>query len=98
MEFQTVEISQRAARVSDHIERVANRAVRTWDRALGALHLGGRKGPYDDERYEFVGGAKDAMRKKHYDKSLRLLWKAEAHAPWTIFMDWWTTWRFGTER
>ena len=91
MEFQTVEISQRAARVSDHIERVANRAVRTWDRALGALHLGGRKGPYDDERYEFVGGAKDAMRKKHYDKSLRLLWKAEAHAPWTSFRDCSTT-------
>jgi hypothetical protein len=34
-----------------------------------------------------VGGASDGLRKKHYDKSLRLLWKAEKHAPWLSFAD-----------
>jgi hypothetical protein len=52
---------------------------------MGRLHLGGRKGDYDDIHYEFNGGAKDQIRKKHYDKSLRLLWKAEENAPWLDF-------------
>ncbi|MBW1763066.1 MAG: hypothetical protein JRJ64_16585, partial [Deltaproteobacteria bacterium] len=50
-------------------------------------HLGGRKGDYDDIHYEFNGGAKDQLRKKHYDKSMRLLWKAEDQAPWLGFRD-----------
>jgi hypothetical protein len=49
--------------------------------------LGGRKAKYDDEQYEFMGGPSDVMRKKHYDKSLRLLWKAEQHASWSSFKD-----------
>jgi len=69
------------------VERAVNRAVRTRDRALGAVRLGGRAADYDDEAYEFIGGASERMRAKHYDKSLRLLWKAEQHAPWSSFRD-----------
>src|ERR1019366_3180404 len=72
---------ERAAAVNRNIERALNVAVRAFDR------LRGRAAPYDDERYEFVGGAGDELRKKHYDKSLRLLWKAEHAAPWSTFRD-----------
>jgi hypothetical protein len=51
------------------------------------LRIGGRAARYDDARYEFVGGATDALRKKHYDKSMRLLWKAESVMPWSSFRD-----------
>jgi len=68
-------------------EQWVNRVARGWDATLSRLHLGGRKGPYDDYAYEFEGGANDGLRSKHYDKSLRLLWKAEEHAPWSSFRD-----------
>jgi hypothetical protein len=69
------------------VERVVNGTVRGKDALLGRLRLGGRRAGYDDARYEFEGGARDGLRKKHYDKSLRLLWKAEAALPWTSFRD-----------
>lgn len=81
MELHRLPVNARAARVNDAVERLASFAVRTLDRVRG------RAAGYDDERYEFVGGARDELRKKHYDKSLRLLWKAEARAPWSSFRD-----------
>lgn len=80
-------INRRAVAVNRTIEAAVNRVVRTRDRLLGRLGLGGRVADYDDLRYEFVGGANDEMRRKHYDKSLRLLWKAETAAPWSTFRD-----------
>ena len=78
--------SEAIARVH-RVEELLNRAIRGYDKIAGALHLGGRKGSYDDINYEFEGGSSDSLRKKHYDKSLRLLWKAEQHAPWSSFRD-----------
>jgi hypothetical protein len=80
-------MSRRAVGFNRLVERVVNRGVRTYDGVLGRLHLGGRRADYDDLAYEFEGGANDALRAKHYDKSLRLLWKAEQHAPWSSFRD-----------
>ena len=87
MHFRPIPWNPRAVAIGRGVERVVNRCVRSYDRALGRLRLGGRKAGYDDEVYEFLGGAKDKLRKKHYDKSLRLLWKAEKHAPWSTFRD-----------
>lgn len=87
MELTALPVNARAAAWNDRIERTLNRLVRGRDRALARVRLGGRRADYDDERYEFVGGAREDVRKKHYDKSLRLLWKAEAHAPWSTFHD-----------
>lgn len=70
-----------------HTERVVNKFVRGYDYWMGKLHLGGRKGDYDDINYEFNGGTNDTLRKKHYDKSFRLLWKAEENMPWSSFRD-----------
>ncbi len=81
MELNRLPVSARATRVNVVLERLANAAVRTVDR------IRGRAASYDDEHYEFVGGARDELRRKHYDKSLRLLWKAEARAPWSTFRD-----------
>ena len=78
--------SEAIARVHQ-VEELLNRAVRGYDKIAGTLHIGGRKGSYDDINYEFEGGSRDELRKKHYDKSLRLLWKAEQHAPWSSFRD-----------
>ena len=80
-------VNARAVAVNRAIESTLNRAVRARDRLRARLGLGGRAADYDDLRYEFVGGANDDMRKQHYDKSLRLLWKAEAAAPWSSFRD-----------
>jgi hypothetical protein len=77
----------RAVRFSRKAESVANRVVRKMDAARGKAGLGGRKASYDDANYEFIGGAGETLRRRHYDKSLRLLWKAEAHAPWLGFED-----------
>jgi len=77
---------EETARVVATEEKV-NRWVRQLDKWLEKLHLGGRKGRYDDVNYEFMGGTNDRLRKKHYDKSLRLLWKAEEHLPWSSFRD-----------
>ncbi len=82
-----LEIDQRAVEVNQWLEYTANKLVRLRDRVLGALHLGGRKAAYDDEAYEFIGGPSDTLRRKHYDKSLRLLWKAENEAPFLPFHD-----------
>ncbi len=87
METQTLPINERARKINEAVERVVNRAVRSRDAWLASLGLGGRAAAYDDERYEFVGGAADTLRRKHYDKSLRLLWKAEVAAPWSSFRD-----------
>jgi hypothetical protein len=87
MQFQKIPVNERAAQINRDVEAVVNRAVRTYDAVMGKLHLGGRRAAYDDEAYEFVGGANDTLRKKHYDKSLRLLWKAEHIAPWSSFKD-----------
>jgi len=87
MDFAKVPYSPRAAALNRALERVANFGVRRLDGVLGRVRLGGRRADYDDEAYAFEGGMNDRMRAKHYDKSLRLLWKAEQHAPWTSFRD-----------
>lgn len=87
MRFERPPVNRRAARVNHAMERVADRVARAHDRVRAGLRLGGRRAAYDDERYEFLGGAGDVLRRKHYDKSLRLLWKAEEHAPWSSFHD-----------
>lgn len=87
MKFNKIEVNQDAKRINGEIENYLNFVVRNIDRVLGATGLGGRKADYDDEHYEFIGGANDELRKKHYDKSLRLLWKAEQHASWSTFHD-----------
>jgi hypothetical protein len=87
MQIAELPINRRAAAANRTVEAAVNRVVRARDRVLGRLGLGGRVADYDDERYEFLGGANDEMRRKHYDKSLRLLWKAEAAAPWSTFRD-----------
>ncbi len=87
MEFNKIEVNRRPGEIHARIENRVNRAVRGYDALMSRLHLGGRKGDYDDLAYEFNGGAQDGLRKKHYDKSLRLLWKAEEQAPWLGFRD-----------
>lgn len=87
MQVTRLAVNERAVAINREVERLANRAIRARDRWAERLGVGGRAAAYDDERYEFVGGAKDELRKKHYDKSLRLLWKAEAAAPWSSFRD-----------
>lgn len=81
MEFRKKTVNPAAQRANATIEEYLNFAVRGMDRIFG------RKADYDDEHYEFVGGANDELRKKHYDKSLRLLWKAGKHAEWSTFND-----------
>ena len=87
MEFEKIELNPQSAKIQRRVEEVVNRLVRGYDGLMGRLHLGGRKGDYDDIHYEFNGGAQDQLRKKHYDKSMRLLWKAEEQAPWLNFRD-----------
>jgi hypothetical protein len=87
MLFQKRRVNERAAALNKRVERVANTAVRAYDRLKSTIGLEGRKADYDDTAYEFVGGAQDTLRKKHYDKSLRLLWKAEQALPWSSFRD-----------
>lgn len=87
MEFQKRVISGRAARANRQVERVVNRFVRRYDDLLRAARVGGRKADYDDEQYTFEGGAGRRMRRLHYDKGLRLLWKSETHTPWLGFHD-----------
>jgi hypothetical protein len=87
MKFEKREVNAGATRFNRQAEEYLNAAVRGLDKFLSFAHLGGRKADYDDEHYEFVGGANDELRKKHYDKSLRLLWKAEQHASWSTFHD-----------
>ncbi len=87
MRFEKIEVSPRTTANVRRVERAVNQVVRGTDEALAKLGLGGRKARYDDEAYDFLGGPGEVMRKKHYDKSLRLLWKAEDHAPFLGFQD-----------
>jgi len=87
VQFEKIVVNPRATEAVRRVEQRANRLLRGVDRALARVALGGRKAPYDDLTYEFLGGPADSMRKKHYDKSLRLLWKAETHAPQLGFQD-----------
>jgi hypothetical protein len=87
MEFAKRQVNSRATAINRQVELVVNAAVRAVDRAKAAIGLPGRAADYDDTSYEFYGGAQDGLRKKHYDKSLRLLWKAEAALPWGSFRD-----------
>jgi hypothetical protein len=87
MQFVKVTVSPTTTRAVRRVERSLNWALRRADAALERLHLGGKKAPYDDLRYEFFGGPGEGLRTKHYDKSLRLLWKAEEHAPYLGFRD-----------
>ena len=87
MKFAKLPVNQRAADLTRKVERLTNDAIRALDAAKARVGLRGRRADYDDHAYEFVGGAKDSLRKKHYDKSLRLLWKAEQAAPWASFRD-----------
>lgn len=87
MHFDRLPHNPKAAHANRIVEEAANSAVRSWDGLMGQLHLGGRAAEYDDVHYEFVGGPSDTLRKKHYDKSLHLLWKAEQLLPWSTFHD-----------
>lgn len=87
MQFTKVPTHPRAAEYNERVERVVNSVVRSIDGLKSFAHVGGRKAAYDDAAFEFIGGASDTMRKKHYDKSLRLLWKAEVESPYLPFRD-----------
>lgn len=87
MQFEKRDVNPRAVAWNRRVERVANGLLRGYDGLKSRVGLRGRAAAYDDVAYEFVGGARDALRKKHYDKSLRLLWKAENVAPWSTFRD-----------
>ena len=87
MDFNSITINTKTASRNKAVEKVAGKVIRSYDKIMGKLKLGGRKANYDDHLYEFQGGAKDQLRKKHYDKSLRLLWKAQGHLPWSSFKD-----------
>ncbi|MEE2779476.1 MAG: hypothetical protein VYE15_03060 [Myxococcota bacterium] len=87
MHFQKKPANRRAAKANRQVERVLNQLIRGVDGALRTTRLGGRKANYDDVAYHFEGGKGEVMRRKHYDKSLRLLWKAEDQAPWSSFRD-----------
>lgn len=87
MKFKQIPYSPVHVARNRRIEERANTVLRTFDNIKTAIGFGGRKGTYNDYAYEFEGGARDDLRKKHYDKSLRLLWKAEEHASWSSFDD-----------
>ena len=87
MEFNALPINENVTRNVERVESTVNAVVRSYEKLASMVGLGGRKGPYDDNNFEFVGGAKDSLRMKHYDKSLRLLWKAEQHLPQSNFRD-----------
>ncbi len=87
MHFQKRPLNERAAALNRDVERVVNTGVRAWDALKARIGLRGRAAAYDDDAYEFIGGPSETLRKKHYDKSLRLLWKAEQAAPWSTFRD-----------
>lgn len=87
MQFDVITIDPAVTRRNEQIEKIANTVIRGYDRAKTLLRLNGRKAPYDDLNYEFVGGPSDKLRMRHYDKSLRLLWKAEEHVEWSSFRD-----------
>ena len=87
MRFRKVKINSKAQAFHRSFEGIANTLVRRYDGVKRHIGLQGRKANYDDLAYEFVGGAGEELRLKHYDKSLKLLWKAERLAPWSSFHD-----------
>ena len=87
MQIQTIPVNEKIVAFNQDVEKALNLGLRTMDRLKERVGLPGRKGRYDDAHYEFEGGAQEALRMKHYDKSLRLLWKAEEHADWSTFRD-----------
>ncbi len=87
MDFRKVPVNEFACGVNAVVEDVVNRVVRGFDSLARPLGLGVRTSNYDDLAFAFVGGTGERLRKAHYDKSLRLLWKAEQHAPYTDFRD-----------
>ena len=42
---------------------------------------------YDDRNHSFIGGDLDALLQRNYEKSLRLMWKSEIHAPYLGMKD-----------
>ena len=57
MNFKPIElIPEETARVVAN-ERKVNRFIRRFDALLEKVHLGGRKGRYDDINFEFMGGS-----------------------------------------
>jgi len=87
MHFEPLDCDPRTRRFERRVEHAVNKAVRGADAARKRLGLGGRRAPYDDLTFEFDGGPGDRLRRSGYEKSLRLLWKAEPHAPWLGFED-----------
>lgn len=87
MQMNPIPVSEKVTAFHQQTEKMLNSTLRNIDQFKEKLGLRGRKGRYDDAHYEFEGGAQDALRMKHYDKSLRLLWKAEEHAKWSSFRD-----------
>ena len=87
MKFTKLPVNQRATDLNRKVEAITNGVIRAYDGAKARIGLRGRRADYDDHAYEFVGGAKDSLRRRHYDKSLRLRWKAEQAAPWSSFRD-----------
>lgn len=87
MQFQTVPVNEWACAANEVVEDVVNRLVRGFDSVARPFGLAVRSSNYDDLSFAFAGGDGDRLRKAHYDKSLRLLWKAEQHAPFTGFRD-----------
>lgn len=87
MKFKRLKVNQNAVDLNTKLEETMNTAVRGYDQIMETLLLGGRKSDYNDLKYEFDGGANDELRRKHYDKSLKYLWKAEKNAPWSTFSD-----------
>lgn len=87
MSVTPIAYNPRVAEVNLKIESLTNKLLRGYDSIARPMGLGVRASNYDDLQYAFDGGVGDALRQKHYDKSLRLLWKAEAQAPFTTFRD-----------
>lgn len=87
MHFEPLAVDPEIGNLNRKIEAAVNALVRGSDRLRSRLRVGGQKAPYDDSAYEFEGGPGEAMRRKHYDKSLRHLWKARPAMPWSSFRD-----------
>lgn len=87
MALHALPVNETAYAANKAVEKAINFAVRSYDRVARPVGLGIRVSNYDDVNFAFDGGVGDKLRQKHYDKSLRLLWKAEAQAPYTSFKD-----------
>jgi len=85
--LESLPYSEKAYQINKTIERSLNHAIRGYDKIARPLGLGVRRSNYDDLNYCFEGGVGDKLRQKHYDKSLRLLWKAQQHVPFSTFKD-----------